>query len=98
MVSESKYLKDKEDTAFHVSVSWIHFKSNFPNPALCTLGTKSVARIPLTNISCHMESNSAACLHPATSAYPSASESKIEDRGGENEFSGKVSNSPLCRT
>ena len=29
MVSVSKYLKD---TAFDVSVSWIHFKSIFPNP------------------------------------------------------------------
>ena len=32
MVSVSKYLKDTEDTAFHVSVSQIHFKSIFPNP------------------------------------------------------------------
>ena len=35
MVSVSKYLKDTEDTAPHVSVSvsQIHFKSIFPNPA-----------------------------------------------------------------
>ena len=34
MVSVSKYLKDTEDTAPHVSVSvsQIHFKSIFPNP------------------------------------------------------------------
>ena len=34
MISVSKYLKDTEDTAPHVyvSVSWIHFKSIFPNP------------------------------------------------------------------
>ena len=34
MVSVFKYLKDTEDTAPHVSVSvsWIHFKSIFPNP------------------------------------------------------------------
>ena len=35
MVSVSKYLKDTEDTAPHVSVpvSYINFKSIFPNPA-----------------------------------------------------------------
>ena len=36
MVSVSKYMKDTEDTApcVSVSVSWIHFKSIFPNPAI----------------------------------------------------------------
>jgi len=41
----SKYLKDTEDTAFHVSVSWIHFKSIFPNPVNWNSIGNSIGRV-----------------------------------------------------
>ena len=38
MVSVSKYQEDTENTAPHVSVSWIHYKSIFPNPGKWVYG------------------------------------------------------------
>ena len=55
MVSVSKYLKDTEDTAprVYVSVSWIHFKSIFPNLAKNYPCRVSVTREYCVTVSTH---------------------------------------------